>query len=83
MSNHYPSPRARARARQQERSATERQMRRRFLIGLTAPALICAVTAIIVRPDSWLSWALIVAELPAAAAGIAIVFMLQDRKPRA
>jgi uncharacterized membrane protein YdbT with pleckstrin-like domain len=83
MSNHYPSPRARAQARQQEHAATERQMRRRFLIGLTVPALICALTAIIVGPDSWLGWAVIIAELPAAAAGVAIVFMLQDRKPTA
>lgn len=81
MSNHYPSPRAQA--RQQERAATERQMRRRFLIGLTVPALICALTAISVGPDSWLGWVLIAAELPAAAAGVAVVFMLQDRKPTA
>jgi fatty acid desaturase len=66
-------------ARRVEREAYERQMRRRFLIGLTVPAVVCAVTAIIAGPDSWLGWALILAEVPAAAAGVAIVFMLQDR----
>lgn len=80
MSGSY---RARQRARQEERAATERQMRRRFWIGLAVPALVCAVTAVIVGPNSWLGWALIVAEFPAAAAGVAVVFMLRDRKPTA
>jgi fatty acid desaturase len=80
MSGSY---RERQRARQEEHAATERQMRRRFWIGLAVPALVCALTAVIVSPDSWLGWALIVAEVPAAAAGVAIVFTLQDRKPTA
>jgi fatty acid desaturase len=79
MSNRY-SFRARERARQEEREADERRMRRMFWIGMLVPAIACAVVALLVGPNSWLGWAAVIATAPAAAAGVAVVFMLQDRR---
>lgn len=75
MSRYRPADRFR-----QEREATERQMKRQFWIGLLVPAIACTVAALIIGPDSWLGWAAVVAVAPAAAAGVAIAFMLQDRR---
>jgi ferric-dicitrate binding protein FerR (iron transport regulator) len=74
MSQYRPTERAR-----QEHEATERQMKRRFWLSLCIPAAACAVVALLVGPDSWLGWAAVVATAPAAAAGVALAFMLQDR----
>jgi hypothetical protein len=51
-----------------------------FWTGLTVPAIVCAVAAILIGPDSWLGWAAIFALAPTAAAGVAVVFILQDRQ---
>jgi uncharacterized membrane protein YdbT with pleckstrin-like domain len=75
MSQYRPADRFR-----QEREAAERQMKRRFWIGLAVPAIACAVAALLIGPDSWLGWAAVIAVAPAAAAGVAITFMLQDRR---
>lgn len=72
--------RAREHARQQEREAFERRGRRMFWIGLLVPAVACTVAALLIGPDSWLGWAAVIAVAPAAAAGVAITFMLQDRR---
>lgn len=72
--------RAREEARRREREAFERRGKRMFWIGLTAPAIACAITALIVGPDSWLGWAAVVATAPAAATGVAVAFMAQDRR---
>jgi hypothetical protein len=72
--------RAREQARRQQRAADERRMRRMFWIGLLVPALACAIVALAIGPDSWLGWTAVVATAPAAAAGVAVVFMLQDRR---
>lgn len=63
----------------QEHEAAERRMRRMFWTGLIVPAVACAATALLIGPDSWLGWAAVIAVLPAAAAGVAVAFMLQDR----
>jgi fatty acid desaturase len=73
------SCRAREEARRQQRAADERRMRRMFWIGLIIPAIACTVAALIIGPDSWLGWAAVIAVAPAAAAGVAITLMLQDR----
>lgn len=75
MSRYRPAERFR-----REREAAERQMMRRFWIGLAVPAVACTVAALIIGPDSWLGWAAVIAVAPAAAAGVAITLMLQDRK---
>ncbi|MEU8756232.1 hypothetical protein AB0C88_37670 [Streptomyces chartreusis] len=74
------SYRAREEARRQQRAADERRMRRMFWIGLLVPAVACTIVALVIGPDSWLGWAAVVATAPAAAAGVAIVAMLQDRR---
>lgn len=76
MSRYRPAERFR-----REREAAERQMKRRFWIGLTVPAIACTVAALLIGPDSWLGWVAVVAVAPAAAAGVAITFMIQDRRP--
>lgn len=81
MSADRGSYRARAQTRQKERETTERRMRRTFWIGLTVPAIACATTALIVGPGSLLGWLAVLAVAPAAAAGVAVVFMLRDRSP--
>jgi 1,4-dihydroxy-2-naphthoate octaprenyltransferase len=78
MSDRY-SFRARERARQQEREAFERRGRRMFWTGLVVPAIACTIVALAIGPDSWLGWAAVLATAPAAAAGVAFAFMLQDR----
>lgn len=75
MSQYRPTERAR-----REREAAERQMKRMFWIGLAVPAVACTVAALLIGPDSWLGWAAVIAVVPAAAAGVAITFMLQDRR---
>ncbi|MFD5631600.1 hypothetical protein [Streptomyces sp. NPDC127072] len=75
MSQYRPIDRAR-----REREAAERRMKRMFWIGLIVPAIACAVAALLIGPDSWLGWAVVVAVAPAAAAGVAVAFMLQDRR---
>lgn len=75
MSRYRPIERAR-----REREATERRMRRMFWIGLIVPAAACTIVALAVGPDSWLGWAAVIATAPAAATGVAVVFMLQDRR---
>lgn len=75
MSRYRPAERFR-----QEREAAERQMKRRFWIGLLVPAVAYTVAALIIGPDSWLGWAAVIAVVPAAATGVAITFMLQDRR---
>jgi hypothetical protein len=72
--------RAREEARRREREAFERRGRRMFLTGLIVPAIACSVTALLIGPDSWLGWAAVIATAPAAAAGVAVVYMLQDRR---
>lgn len=74
MSQYRPTDRAR-----REREAIERRMKRMFWIGLIVPAVACAVAALLIGPDSWLGWAAVIAVAPAAATGVAVVFMLQDR----
>ena len=73
------SYRAREEARRQQRAADERRMRRMFWIGLIVPAVACTIVALAIGPDSWLGWAAVIATAPAAAAGVAVAFMLQDR----
>jgi 1,4-dihydroxy-2-naphthoate octaprenyltransferase len=75
MSQYRPAERAR-----QQREAAERQMKRKFWTGLLVPAIACTVAALLIGPDSWLGWAAVIAVAPAAAAGVAITFMLQDRR---
>ncbi|MFF2100951.1 hypothetical protein [Streptomyces sp. NPDC058202] len=75
MSQYRPAERARL-----EREASERQMKRRFWLGLIVPAATCAIAALLTGPDSRLGWVAVVAVLPAAAAGVAIVLVLQDRR---
>lgn len=75
MSQYRPAERAR-----REREAAERRVKRMFWIGLTVPATACAASALLIGPDSWLGWAAVIAVAPAAAAGVAVVFMLQDRR---
>lgn len=72
--------RERERARQQERAAFEQRGRRMFWLGLLVPAIACAVVALVVGPDSWLGWAAVIATPFAAAAGVAVAFMIQDRR---
>lgn len=72
--------RAREEARRQQRAADERRMRRMFWIGLAIPAVACTIVALAIGPDSWLGWAAVAATAPAAAAGVAVAFMLQDRR---
>lgn len=67
-------------ARQREREAFERRGRRMFLTGLLAPAIVCAVAALLIGPDSWLGWVAVAAVAPSAAAGVAVTFILQDRR---
>jgi hypothetical protein len=55
-------------------------MKRRFRVGLVVPAVACAVAALLIGPDSWLGWVAVVASIPAAGAGVAIVLMVQDRR---
>lgn len=74
------SYRARAEARRREREAFERRGKRMFLIGLIVPAIACTVAALLIGPDSWLGWAAVIAVVPAAATGVAVAFMLQDRR---
>lgn len=71
--------RARAQAAQQERDQAERRMKRIFWIGLLVPAIACTVAALLIGPDSWLGWVAVVAVAPAAAAGVAVTLMVQDR----
>lgn len=73
------SYRDRVQAREQQRAADERRMRRMFWTGLIVPAVACVIAALLIGPDSWLGWAVVVAIAPAAAAGVAVAFMLQDR----
>jgi uncharacterized membrane protein YdbT with pleckstrin-like domain len=73
------SYRDRVQARQQQREADDRRMRRMFWIGLVVPAIACGIVALLVGPDSWLGWAAVVVTAPAAAAGVAVTFMVQDR----
>ncbi len=75
MSQYRPAERAR-----REREAAERQMKRRFWIGLLVPAVACATATLLIGPDSWLGWVAVVAVAPAAAAGVAVAVMLQDRR---
>jgi hypothetical protein len=63
-----------------EREAAERQMKRRFGIGLLVPAVACVIAALLISPDSWLGWVAVAAVAPVAAAGVAIMFTLQDRR---
>lgn len=72
--------RAREEARWQEREAFERRGRRMFWLGLIVPAIACATTALLIGPDSWVGWVVVIAVVPAAAAGVAAAFMLQDRR---
>lgn len=72
--------RAREEARRQEREAFERRGRRMFWAGLIVPAIACTAAALLIGPDSWLGWVAVVAVAPAAATGVAIAFMLQDRR---
>lgn len=74
------SPRVRAEARQREREATDRRMRRMFWTGLIIPATLCATAAVLIGPNSWLGWAAVLAVAPAAAVGVAVAFILQDRR---
>lgn len=74
------SYRARAEARRREMEAFERRGKRMFLIGLIVPAIACMVAALLIGPNSWLGWAAVIAVAPAAATGVAVVFMLQDRR---
>lgn len=74
------SRRAQALALRQQRAADERRMRRMFWLGLIVPAIACTAVALAVGPDSWLGWAAVVATAPAASAGVAVVFMLRDRR---
>ncbi|MGW1616362.1 hypothetical protein ACWCQZ_44340 [Streptomyces sp. NPDC002285] len=81
MSERYRySHRARQRALQEEREALDRRMRRMFWIGLIVPAVACTIMALAIGPDSWLGWAAVIATAPAAAAGVAVAFTLQDRR---
>jgi fatty acid desaturase len=80
MSARYSGFRAREEARRQQRAADERRMRRMFWIGLLVPAIACTIVALAIGPDSWLGWVVVVATAPAAAAGVAVVFALQDRR---
>lgn len=68
------------RAKAREREAVEHRMRQMFWTGLIVPAVACAATAIFVGPDSWLGWAAVLAIAPAAAAGVAFAFIMQDRR---
>ncbi|MFC4506666.1 MULTISPECIES: hypothetical protein [Streptomyces] len=54
-------------------------MKGMFWTGLVVPAVACAITALVVGPDSWLGWAAVLAVVPAAATGVAVAFMVQDR----
>lgn len=71
--------RAREQARRQEREATERQMRRMFLIGLIAPCIAFAAAALLIRPDSLLQWVVVALTLPAAATAVAVVYIVRSR----
>ncbi len=75
MSQYRPAERFR-----REREAAERQMKRRFWIGLFVPAIACTMAALIIGPESWLGWAAVLAVAPAAAAGVAITFMIRERE---
>lgn len=75
MSQYRPTERAR-----REREAAEHRMKRMFWIGLIVPAIACTVAALLIGPDSWLGWAAVIAVGPAAAAGVAVAFMVQDRR---
>ena len=57
-----------------------RRTRRAFWAGLAIPAVACAAVALIAGPESWLGWAAVLAEAPAAAAGVALAWMIADRK---
>lgn len=74
------SPRTRAAAQRREREAADRRMRRMFWTGLIVPATLCATAAVLIGPNSWLGWAAILAVAPTAAAGVAVAFILQDRR---
>ena len=80
MSERYSGYRARQEAQRQQRAADERRMRRMFWTGLLVPAMACTIVALAIGPDSWLGWAAVIATAPAAATGVAVVFMLQDRR---
>lgn len=72
--------RAREEARRREREAFDRRGRRMFLVGLIVPVIACAITALLIDPDSWLGWAAVIATVPAAATAVAVAFMAQDRR---
>lgn len=76
MSRSY---RAREEARRQHEAA-DRRDQRMFWTGLVVPPSACAVAALLIGPDSWLGQAAVIAEPFAAAAGVAVVFMIQDRR---
>lgn len=61
------------------RATDERRMKRIFWAGLIIPAVACAITALLVGPNSWLGWAAVLAIVPAVATGVAVAFMVQDR----
>lgn len=74
------SHRAHKEARRREREAFDRRGKRMFWIGLTVPVIACAISVLLIRPESWLDWAAVIASVPAAATGAAIVFIMQDRR---
>lgn len=69
----------RERTLRQGRAALERRIPRTFWIGLIVPAAACATAALAIGPDSLLGWAAVIAVAPAAAAGVAVALVLQDR----
>ena len=60
-------------------TAIERRARRLFWIGVTIPAAACAVIAVIAGRDSWLGWATLIAEGPAAIAGVTVAWRTAQR----
>ncbi|UOB09083.1 hypothetical protein MQE23_08460 [Streptomyces sp. HP-A2021] len=69
-----------AAARQQEREATERRMRRMFLIGLIAPCVAFTVAALLIRPSTLLQWFVAALTVPAASTAVAVVYIVRSRR---
>ena len=54
-------------------------MKRMFLIGLAVPFATAGLVALAIWPDSLFDWLTVAAAVPAAAAGVALVYMWQSR----